>query len=570
MTEAILCGCPNCGKTALFNALTGSTLKTGNFPGVTVECKTGKVKGCENCRITDLPGVYSLSPCSDDEKVAVEHLENQTDGVIVNVADGTNLQRSLYLTLALAALGRPMVMAVNMIDELKKLGGKVDISRLSQQLGIPAVTVSALKGEGIDTLKELISKAKVPLVAVKPDEIPKTASNLAKDVWIPPIRLQKTADKLLFGRYTAIPAFICIFLFVFWFVFGFASPYLSDVLEALGTGISNSAYALCVQLGFPQWLKGLISAGIIGGVCKVLQFLPSVLLFFLMMSLLEDTGYMARAVCIFDRIFASVGLSGRIVMPLLTGFGCTVPAVMACRTLGSEKEKKAVMYMLPFVSCTAKIPLYAIMCRLFFPNHTVVVISSIYISGVLIAFLTAFLLRNKQKPSTFIMELPPYRIPSIKSTYRLLKRKAYEFFAKACSIILLSSAVVWFLSSYDSSFSLCTPESSMLCSCGKLFSPLFKPLGFGSWQAVSAIMTGFGAKEAVASTLSLLCDITQAFNTSSALSFMVFVMLYTPCIPACTCIKKETDRAFALSLGIRQLIIAYTASFLIFRLCSAL
>ncbi|MDD4125316.1 MAG: ferrous iron transporter B [Eubacteriales bacterium] len=577
---ACLAGCPNCGKTSLFNALTGMDMHVGNFPGVTVEKKTGKVKGTDNFYLTDLPGTYSLMPCSEDEKVACEYLKNGESDVIIAVCDGTNLQLGLGFIISIISIGKPTVAAINLMDEVKKRGGDINFRLLSSLLGIAVLPVSALKGEGINELKTAVataasavaaSRPTIPAENSTPEYIRKRAEDIVKKVYRSPSpdRRSGKIDQILTGRYTAIPLFAVFMVLGFYLIFGLAGPWLSTLMQSMTNFIAEYIYNLLTLINVPELLKGLITEGIIGGVGAVMSFLPVISLLFLFLSLLEDTGYMARIAYIADRVFSASGLSGRAAVPLLIGFGCTVPAVMACRMLGTEKERRAVMRLLPFMSCPAKIPVYSLLGMIFFPGHTALAVSIIYLSGILFAAVYSALMkyRSKTRPPVFVMELPPYRLPSLKNTVRLMTEKSVEFIRRAFTVILIASATVWFLRSYNFTLSSCESGDSMLGDMGKLLAPLFAPLGFGSWQAVSAIITGLAAKEAAASTLILVAEggVSALFTPLSAVSFMTFMLLYTPCAATLACIKKETGSVlFMLSVAVIQFIAAWVMAYTVY------
>lgn len=569
-----LAGNANCGKTTLFNLLTGLNYHTGNLPGVTVEVKTGKVKGREDIYLTDIPGIYSLNPLSLDEKAACDYLRKKSFDVIIAVIDGNNLRPGLVLASSLAALGKRMVLAVNFMDEVKKKGIDIDFRLLSALMGVEAVPVSAKTGEGKERLISAVLNAKTPSM----DNLsPKRTDYIVKRVY----KRRKEnlthlkADKILAGKYTALICFAAIMATGFYIIFGLLGPTLSDLAKTAFDNLGKHTYDLLTDLNVPGVLKGLICNGIIAGVGSVLTFLPVICLLFLFLSLLEDTGYMARVAFIADRLFVSAGLSGRAAVPLILGFGCTVPAVMATRPLGFENEKKRVIRLLPFMSCPAKIPVYLLLSSVFFPRHTYLAVTTLYLTGILFGVIYAFVLNliSKKKPPLFIMELPPYRFPSVKNTVRLMIEKSKEFIKKAATVILLTSVLLWFFGSYDFSLSPCDSESSMLGVVCRAVSPAFSPLGFGFWQAVLAIIAGLAAKEAAAGALILTCGdkITALFTPLSAVSFMTFVLFYTPCVAALESIKKETKSTlFMLSVGVFQFVFAYFTALLVYLLGSVL
>ncbi len=572
-----LAGVPNCGKTTLFNSLTGLNMHTGNFPGVTVEKRRGKIKGLENAYLTDIPGIYALEAVSEDEKAAVNHIKGGLSDLMIVVCDGTGLKKSLCLALSVMALSKPVILAVNLMDEVKKRGGNIDFRLLTELLGVKAVPVSALRGEGVEELKKAIfDEIKNPVITsgyenMTFEQIRRKAEYITKRVYKTPKpdTISRKIDGILTGKHTALFCFMLIMAIGFYLVFGILGKYITVFMKNLIEGLSDSIYAFLSSVDAPEMLKGLICDGIMGGVLGVLAFLPVISLLFLFLSILEDTGYMARVAFVFDRIFVSAGLSGRGAIPMLLGFGCSVPAVMACRTMGFEKEKRQTVRLIPFMSCQAKIPVYLLFCSVFFPNHTSFVITVIYLSGIILAAVFAFVsnIFSKTKPVAFIMELPPYRFPTIKNTFWLMAQKSLEFVKKAFTVILLTSVTVWFFGNLNFSLGLCDPEESMLGIFCKAFSPVFSPLGFGFWQAALAILTGLGAKEASAGALLLLTqgEITNLFTPLSAVSFMAFMLLYTPCIPTLLCIKKETKSLlFMLSVAFFQFILAYFISFLVY------
>ncbi len=558
ISDIFLVGCPNCGKTTLFNSLTGSELKTGNYSGVTVEAKSGKLRN-SSLTVTDLPGIHSLSPSSDDERAAVDALCGSNDCVIVNVADANDLSRSMRLTTELLSLGKPTVMAVNMNDELDRRHGRIDFERLSELLGIPAFPIEALKKKG---LERLINEISAPSVPKKPYL---SADEITNEVWIPPQKVQSLADSILMGKYTALPCFVLIMALIFYVVFGDIGRFLSGfVRHAVGT-LSLSASSLCRSLGFPEFLTVLFAEGLLAGVGEALAFLPPVILLFVFMSLLEDTGYIARIAYITDRLFGFFGLSGKVMVPVITGFGCTFPAIMACRALGTKKEKALASVFIPFLSCSAKIPVYSALCLAFFPRHAFAVITLLYLAGIFTGLCFVLIFKGKERNFS-ALEIPPYRLPSVYSVLRLIKRKCRELMGRVFSSVLLSSAAVWFLSTHGTSFSLCEPENSLLALLGNMLSPLFAPLGFGSWQASAAVISGFSAKEAIVSTLYLTSGgISEVFTPASAMSFMVFTLLGIPCVSSLKCIKEENGTSFAVTTVLRHFAVAYAAAAIVYR-----
>jgi len=661
-----LAGNQNAGKTTLFNALTGSSQHVGNFPGVTVEKKEGLIRGKKNAAVVDLPGIYSLSPYSAEEIVTRDYLiENKPDGII-NIVDATNLERNLYLTLQLIELGIPMVVALNMMDEVSVNGYSIDMMGLRDDLGVEIVPISANKGEGIT---ELIDKA--VLVATtnqKPKRIDFCGGSVhkaihsvyhlvedkARDAGLPVryaatrivegdelieqrLKLPKhelkiinsivkdmenelgtdreaamadmryefigdvcrkhykrgrltreqlrsvNIDKVLTNKYLAIPIFLSVMGLVFWVTFGLVGGPLSDVLAAGIRVLGQDIDALLTEWGAAPMLKSLIVEGIFSGVGSVLSFLPIVLALFLMMSILEDTGYMARVAFVMDKLLRKIGLSGRSIVPMLIGFGCSVPAIMATRTLPSERNRKMTIVLVPFMSCSAKLTVYAVFVSAFFKGRETAVMISLYVLGIIVGILYGLFFKNtifKSDPVPFVMELPAYRFPSLRSVVMHMWRRAKEFFVKAFTIILAASVVIWILQSYDVHFvPVADSSQSMLAAIGSFFAPVFKPLGFDDWTIATALITGLTAKEAVVSTLSVLTGaateaqlalaLSSVMSPLAAVSFMVFTLLYMPCVAAMAAIKRELGSIFgAIAAMISQTAIAWLVAFLVYNIGS--
>lgn len=655
-----LAGNQNCGKTTLFNQLTGSNQHVGNFPGVTVDRKDGQIKGKPNTSVTDLPGIYSLSPYSGEEIVTRDFLIDNRPKGIINIIDATNIERNLYLTLQLLELNIPTVIALNMMDEIRENGGTVMINQLESLLGVPVVPISAVKNQGINELIEhalqvavermrpgrvdfcdeddadggavhrcihaiihLIDdharRAGIPVrfaatKLVEGDNLildrlqlddneqatlrhiikqmveesgkdPEAAladmrftfiEKICKATVVKPheskerLRSEKM-DRILTGKYTAIPTFIVIMAIIFYVTFGPLGSLLSDMIETLVVYITQLTNNALTSFGLNPIVKSLIIDGIFAGVGSVLSFLPIIILLFFFLSILEDSGYMARVAFVMDKLLRKIGLSGRSFVPMLVGFGCTVPAIMATRTLPSDRDRKMTILLTPFMSCSAKLPVYALFAAAFFPGRGALLMISLYLGGIAVAILYAWLLRRlkafKGDPVPFVMELPNYRMPSPKSVGQLIMEKARDFITKAFTIIFLASIIIWFLQSFDIRLNAVTDsESSMLAVIGSILVPIFKPLGLGDWRMSTALITGFTAKESVVSTLTVLmggstAGITELFNVKTALTFLTFSLLYTPCIAAVAAVRRELGNAGAVILVITQCVIAWIVAF---------
>ncbi len=654
----MLAGNPNCGKTTLFNQLTGSKQYVGNWPGVTVEKKSGKVRNSlgRDIEVVDLPGIYSLSPYTPEEIVTRNCLLNDDPDVIIDIIDATNLERNLYLTTQLAELARPVVIALNMCDVIEKNGDKIDIPFLEKQLGIPIIPISASKNVGIDRLVEkvvqLYDRGKyVPVkniysygvdrtlreieealegikqhsyhrkrwTAVKLFEGDKvtwehynftdeqkahinlhidevhTSKNVDREMIIADERykyicsitqkavirkrpadylsISDKIDKVVTNRFFALPFFLLVMLSVFMVTFGAPGTLLRDgatylITDVLGGGLES----LLTSVNASAWAQSLVIDGIIAGVGSVVSFLPQIMLLFTLLSLLEDSGYMSRAAFIMDKLLRYIGLSGRAFVPMLMGFGCTVPAVLATRTLENEKDKRLTILITPFMSCSAKMPVYLLFISYFFADYGPLVIFGIYLLGMVVAVLTALLFKStvlKGKNAPFVMELPPYRMPSPKSLWLHIWDRLKDFLVRAGTVLLGASILIWFLQSFDFSMQMVSPDESMLASIGKFISPVFAVCGFGDWRASVSLVTGIAAKESVASTLAVLypgASLAGAFTPLSALSFLVFVLLYTPCIAALSAIHKEMGSLKWTALTVvYQIFVAWLASALIFQ-----
>ena len=655
-----LAGNPNCGKTTLFNQLTGSNQYVGNWPGVTVEKKEGKIKnkfGLE-MSIIDLPGIYSLSPYSPEEIVTRNCLLHDNPQVIIDIVDATNIERNLYLTTQIAELGRPMVIALNMIDMLEKNGDTIDEKLLEKELGIPVVPISASKNIGIEALiektlelakaskyvpvKNIYSKAvnnvlldiEDALEEVKQSKYHRkrwtavklfegdsvtwnhydftkeqrqhiishieevnSSKNIDREMIIADERykyicaitsravhknhdpckltVSDKIDRIATNKYLAIPLFLVTMFLVFAITFGPIGNFLRDAAEWLISDLlAGGLTTFLHNVNASEWAESLVIDGIIGGVGSVISFLPQIVLLFTLLSLLEDSGYMARAAFIMDKLLRCIGLSGRAFVPMLMGFGCTVPAVMGTRILESEKDKKLTILITPFMSCSAKMPVYLLMVSMFFKDSGPLVIFGIYILGVVIAILTALLFKStvlKGKNSPFVMELPPYRLPSAKTLLLHVWERVRDFLVRAGTVLMGASILIWFLQSFNFSLQMVESDESILASIGMLIAPVFTLCGFGDWRASVSLVTGIAAKESVASTMAVLYggSLTSAFSTLSAFSFLVFVLLYTPCVAALTAMRKEfgSRKWMAVSV-VYQLAVAWIMSFAVFQIGS--
>jgi len=578
-----LVGNQNCGKTTLFNRLTGLNQHVGNFPGVTVAQKVGIIRLSPLHRIADLPGVYSLTPFSADEAVTRDFISKRDVDGVINIADAGNLERGLFLTLQLLELGKPTVLALNMMDEVRRNGGTVNIKKLSSALGVPVIPISAAKNEGINAL------VKASVTNVNPPRFTAFADDNARYEFIEKLceeavtksgesreyRRSRAIDRVLTHKYAAFPIFIAVMAAVFWLTFDGAGAYLSDALRQWLNKAVEAADAALIARNADPILRGFVTEGVLGGVVGVAAFLPVIILLFLFLSLLEDSGYMARAVFITDKPLRKIGLSGRSFAPLAIGFGCTVPAVMATRALPTRREHVAAIFLTPFMSCSAKIPVYALFTAAFFGERRVLVMFALYLIGVTVGVICACLVNKPDPDAPFIMELPNYRLPNAKSTLLLVRDKARDFLARAFTVVLLASAVIWFLRSFDSRLVFVqNSENSMLAFLGKAIAPVFAPLGFGDWRAATALITGFAAKETVISTLTVLlgADLLDNSNglssmfasVSGVFAFLTFTLLYTPCIAAISAVKKELGswkRTLIMVVG--QCTIAWTVAYLI-------
>ena len=653
-----LVGNQNCGKTTLFNQLTGSNQHVGNFPGVTVDRKDGVIKGYKNTLITDLPGIYSMSPYSSEEIVTRNFLLKEKPKAIINIVDATNIERNLYLTMQLLELNMPMVVALNMMDEMSGNGGTVLINELEAHLGVPVVPISAAKGEGIDELvshvlhvayyqekpqflqhfdnqaldrcinaiehliEDHAKKARIPLrfaasklaendsllleqldlsqnekeilehirkqleeessfdcsAAIASDRFHSIINICRQTVKKPHeskerLRSQKI-DQFLTGKYTGIPAFIGIMGIVFFLTFNVIGSFLQGILENGVSIVTNYVDTLLTQAQINVALHSLIIDGIFNGVGTVLSFLPIIVTLFFFLSILEDSGYMARVAFIMDKLLRKIGLSGRSIVPILIGFGCTVPGVMASRTLSSRRDRQMTIILTPFMSCSAKLPIYAFFTSVFFPGKGALIMIFLYVFGILTGIIFALILKGslfKGEPVPFVMELPNYRMPGAKNVCQLLWEKAKDFLQRAFTVIFVATIVIWFLQTFDLRFNIVTEsKDSILAILAGYIAPIFNPLGFGDWRISTALISGFMAKESVVSTLSILYGSTQSLlmslTTPAALSLLIFCLLYTPCIAAIAAIKRELNGKWALIVVFGQCLIAWLASFVVYHL----
>ena len=657
-----LAGNQNCGKTTLFNCLTGSNQHVGNFPGVTVDRKDGQIRNHPEATVTDLPGIYSLSPYTGEEVVSRQFILDSRPDAVIDIIDATNIERNLYLTLQLMELDRPMVIALNMMDEVTANGGTIDVNLLERELGVPVVPISAAKNEGIGELVEhamhiarygerpgridfcssaadspdggalhrcihgianLIEDhakaAAIPLrfaatKLVEGDALVIEALNLdqneldaiehiisqmeeesgsdrlcaladmrftfIEDVCATCVvkphesrehKRSVAIDRVLTGRFTAIPMFILIMGLVFWLTFGVIGVALQGLLEQLVSMVIGAADAGLTAFGTNPVVRSLVVDGVLTGVGSVLSFLPIIVVLFLLLSILEDSGYMARVAFVMDKILRRFGLSGRSFVPMLVGFGCSVPAIMSTRTLPSDHDRKMTVMLTPFMSCSAKLPVYGLLCAAFFPQATVPAMVSLYILGILVGMIVATILNHtvfKGEPVPFIMELPNYRMPSAKTTLLLAWDKAKGFITKAFTIIFAASVVIWFLQTFDIRFNMVTDQSqSMLAVLGGLIAPVFAPLGFGDWRTSTALVCGLVAKESVISTLTVLLGSTSAaalsgmFTAPIAYVFLVFVLLYPPCVPAISTVRSELGGRYAAAVFALQVTVAWIIAF---------
>ena len=664
-----LAGNQNCGKTTLFNALTGANQHVGNFPGVTVDQKMGEIRGQKDCSVVDLPGIYSLRPYTQEEIVSRDFILNRKPDGIINIVDATNIERNLYLTLQLLELKVPMVLALNMMDEVHANGGTVDVKKMSQALGIPVVPISAAKGEGVSELiDQAITTARkktlprvtdfcadsspvhrcihavIHLIQDHADKLgissrfctaklieddPDMAKRLELDqneieliehcivemenetgldrnaaladmryTFIEKVvalsvvkcheskehRRSMKMDRVLTGKYTALPVFFAVMFLVFYLTFNVIGQGLSDLLSLGIDKLTTMVDWALGEYGINPVVHSLIIDGIFAGVGSVLSFLPIIVTLFFFLSILEDTGYMARVAFVMDKLLRKIGLSGRSFVPMLIGFGCSVPAIMATRTVSSDRDRKMTILLTPYMSCSAKIPIYAVFAAAFFPDNSALAMIGLYVTGIIVGILVALILKNtafRGQPVPFVMELPNYRMPSAKSVGLLLWEKARDFLERAFTIIFVATIIIWFLQTFDTRLNVVADSAdSLLAIVGQWIAPIFAPLGFADWRMVTALISGFTAKEAVVSTLAVLLNTSMAelggalntlFTPLSAVSFLVFTLLYTPCVAAVATIKRELGSGLkTLGVVFMQCAVAWVMACLVFQIGSLL
>ncbi len=652
-----LVGNQNCGKTTLFNQLTGSNQHVGNFPGVTVDRKDGAIKGHPNTLVTDLPGIYSMSPYSSEEIVSRNFVLNDHPKAIINIVDATNIERNLYLTMQLLEMNIPMVVALNMMDEMIGNHGSIDINKMEEMLGVPVVPISAAKNQGVEELvrhaihiaenqerplsQDLCCKddhggaihraihtveaiiedhaenANLPIrfattKAMEGDQLILDAlmlddnekemiehvliqmedegqmdrnaamadmrydfiERVCESSVVKPkeskekLRSEKI-DRILTGKWTAIPSFVVIMTLVFYLTFNVIGAFLQGLLEAGIDYLTILVDSLLTRASVNDTLHGLIIDGIFGGVGSVLSFLPIVVTLFFFLSLMEDSGYIARVAFVMDKLLRKIGLSGKSIVPLLIGFGCTVPAVMSTRTLPSRRDRRMTILLTPYMSCTAKLPIYAFFVNVFFPGKGGLIMTGLYLLGIIIGILVALLYRNtlfKGEAVPFVMELPNYRMPGFKNVTQLLWEKAKDFLTKAFSVILVATIIVWFLQSFDLHFNLTLDsESSIMAAIAGILTPLFKPLGLGDWRVVTALISGFIAKESVVSTMEILFagSLSSIFTTATAAAMLTFSLIYTPCVAAIAAVRREMGGRWALAMVLWQCFVAWIVALIV-------
>ena len=656
-----LAGNQNCGKTTLFNALTGSNQHVGNFPGVTVDQKAGVIKGTDH-QVVDLPGIYSIRPYTQEEIVTRDFILKSKPDAIINIVDATNIERNLYLTLQLLTLQVPTVIALNMMDELVGNGGSVDVQKMSEALGVPVVPISAAKNQGItelvDTLIDTASRRVTPKVQDFCPEGPvhrcihavchiiedhaqriniarrfcamkliegeqdffdalelsqnekeliehtviemEHETGLDRNAALADMRynfIEKVCgecvvkakesrehrrsmqiDKVLTHRIFAIPLFIAIMGLVFFLTFNVVGAFLSNVMSYAIDGLTLLADRALTAYGINPVVHSLVIDGIFAGVGSVVSFLPLIVTLFFFLSILEDSGYMARVAFVMDKLLRKIGLSGRSFVPMLVGFGCSVPAIMATRTLSSNRDRKMTILLTPFMSCSAKIPIYTLFAAAFFPGHELLVMLALYFGGILVGILVALVLKNtafKGNPVPFVMELPNYRFPSAKSVVLLMWEKAKDFLTRAFTVIFMATVIIWFMQTFDTRLNVVENSAdSILAALGRLVSPIFAPLGFGDWRMVTALVSGFTAKEAVVSTFGVILGVSteqlgiaphSLFTTASAASFLAFCLLYTPCVAAVSTIKTELKSGWkTVGIVFAQCLVAWLAAFMVY------
>lgn len=658
-----LVGNQNCGKTTLFNQLTGSKQHVGNFPGVTVDRKDGVIKGHNNTLITDLPGIYSMSPYSSEEIVTREFVIREKPKGIINIVDATNIERNLYLTMQLLELGFPMVVALNMMDELRENGGSVLVNEMEEALGVPVIPISAAKAEGIEELiqhaihvakyqekpletdfcrkeegvhrgihavmhliEDHAEKAEIPVrfaasKIMEGDEkileqlnLTENEKNLLEDISrqteeetgldraaaIAQMRFayiedvcsesvikpkesrehlrSRKIDRFLTGKYTGIPAFVGIMAVVFWLTFNVIGAFLQGLLESGITALTDVVDHAMTAVHVNSVVHSLVIDGIFSGVGGVLSFLPIIVTLFFFLSLLEDSGYMARVAFIMDKLLRKLGLSGRSIVPMLVGFGCTVPGVMASRTLPSERDRKMTILLTPFMSCTAKLPIYAFFTAAFFPKRGALVMIGLYVFGIVMGILMALIFKKtafKGEAVPFVMELPNYRLPGAKNVGHLLWDKAKDFLQRAFTVIFIATIVIWFLQNFDMGLNMVSDsQNSILALVAGVLAPIFLPVGFGDWRIVTALISGFMAKESVVSSLTVLfgssAALKSALTIQGAAALLVFCLLYTPCVAAIASVKRELGGKWAAAMVFGQCLIAWVVAFVVYQIAGLL
>ncbi|HEX3016970.1 MAG TPA: ferrous iron transport protein B [Caproicibacter sp.] len=658
-----LAGNQNCGKTTLFNQLTGSNQHVGNFPGVTVERKDGVIRGHNSATVVDLPGIYSLSPYSSEEIVTRDFLLNDHPDAIINIVDATNIERNLYLSMQLIELNIPMVIALNMMDEVRANGGTIKIEEFQKQIGVPVIPISASKNEGIEELIHIaLETARYKRIPNRQDfcsgavhrtihSVAHMVEDHAQRIHVPArfvatklvegdgpmmkalelseneidminhdvtemerelktdreaaladmrytfieklcsttvVRMGESKehkrsvrmDYVLTGKYLAIPIFLLIMMLIFWLTFGVIGKALSGLLSIGIDAVTSAASAGLTAYGINPVVKSLIIDGVFAGVGSVLQFLPTIVILFFFLSILEDSGYMARVAFVMDKLLRKIGLSGRSFVPMLIGFGCSVPAIMSARTLSSERDRKMTILLTPFMSCSAKLPIYVTFTAAFFPKNAALVMILLYVTGMLMGIISGLLMKKTifpGNPVPFVMELPNYRMPSAKSVLLLVWDKAKGFLVRAFTVIFVATIIIWFLQTFDTRFNVVpNGKDSMLAGIGRLLSPIFAPLGFGDWRASTALLTGFTAKEAVISTLAVLTGTSSSglstalasmFTPLTAFSFLIFTLLYTPCVAAISAVRNEMGSVkSAVGVVLYQCGFAWIAAFLVYQI----
>ena len=657
-----LAGNQNCGKTTLFNQLTGSNQHVGNFPGVTVDQKSGAVRGQKDCSVVGLPGIYSIRPYTPEEIVTRDFILNQKPDGIINIVDATNIERNLYLTLQLMEMRIPMVLALNLMDEVTSGGGTIDVKGMSKALGIPVVPISAVKNQGVDELIRIavataksrtypavydfctpgpvhrcihavvhqiedhaeasgipVRFAATKLIENDPDirerleldqneleliehsvQEMETDCGMDRNAALADMRYNfiesvcrttvvkchqsrermrsEAIDRVVTNRYLALPIFFGIMVAIFFLTFNVIGDFLSNLLAAGIDVLTAAVDSALTAYGLNPVVHSLVIDGIFAGVGSVLSFLPIIVVLFFFLSILEDTGYMARVAFVMDQLLRKIGLSGRSIVPMLIGFGCSVPAIMSTRTLASERDRRMTILLTPFMSCSAKIPIYTVFARAFFPHHAALVMICLYLTGILVGIVAAKVLGAtafRGNPVPFVMELPNYRFPSAKSVGQLCWDKAKDFLTRAFTIIFVATIIVWFLQTFDTRLNLVSDSAdSLLASVGAVLAPLFAPLGFGDWRVSTALITGFIAKESVISTLGILtgagADVSAAalaslFTPVTAASFLAFTLLYTPCVAAISAVKRELRSGWkAFGVSVSQCLIAWVVAFLVY------